>query len=61
VRTSGDQAASDTLYGGATPMTGEDIAETIFYVASLPRHLNINRIELMPVSQSFAGFQVARQ
>jgi serine 3-dehydrogenase (NADP+) len=60
VRTSGDQAASDTLYGGATPMTGEDIAETIFYVASLPRHLNINRIELMPVSQSFAGFQVAR-
>ncbi|MET0289304.1 MAG: SDR family NAD(P)-dependent oxidoreductase [Pseudoxanthomonas sp.] len=61
VRTSGDQAASDTLYGGATPMTGEDIAETIFYVASLPAHLNINRIELMPVSQSFAGFQVARQ
>lgn len=60
VRTSGDQAASDTLYSGATPMTGEDIAETIFYVATLPRHLNINRIELMPVSQSFAGFQVAR-
>ena len=61
VRTGGDQAASDKLYGGATPMTGEDIAEQIFYVATLPAHLNINRLEIMPVSQSFAGFQVARQ
>ncbi|MFC5372334.1 SDR family NAD(P)-dependent oxidoreductase [Brevundimonas faecalis] len=60
VRTGGDQAASDTLYGGARPMTGEDIAETLFWVASLPPHLNINALELMPVSQSFAGFQVAR-
>ena len=60
VRTGGDQAASDTLYGGAQPMTGEDIAETLFWVATLPPHLNINALELMPVSQSFAGFQVAR-
>ncbi|HEY1071441.1 SDR family NAD(P)-dependent oxidoreductase [Brevundimonas sp.] len=60
VRTGGDQAASDALYGGAKPMTGEDIAETLFWVASLPPHLNINALELMPVSQSFAGFQVAR-
>ncbi|RJT21872.1 SDR family NAD(P)-dependent oxidoreductase [Chakrabartia godavariana] len=60
VRTGGDQAASDALYGGAQPMTGEDIAETLFWVATLPPHLNINALELMPVSQSFAGFQVAR-
>jgi serine 3-dehydrogenase len=60
VRTSGDQAASDALYDGAKPMTGEDIAETLFWVATLPPHLNINALELMPVSQSFAGFQVAR-
>ncbi|WP_267381149.1 MULTISPECIES: SDR family NAD(P)-dependent oxidoreductase [unclassified Sphingomonas] len=60
VRTGGDQAASDTLYGGATPMTGGDIAATLLWVAELPPHLNINRLELMPVSQSFAGFQVAR-
>ena len=59
VRT-GSQAASDTLYAGATPMTGEDIAETIWWVATLPPHLNVNTLELMPVSQSFAGFQVAR-
>ena len=60
VRTHGDQAASDALYRGATPMTAADIAETIFWIASLPPHLNVNRLEIMPVSQSFAGFQVAR-
>ena len=42
-------------------MTAQDIAEQIFWVANLPPHLNINRLELMPVSQSFAGFQVARE
>ncbi|MCW0415457.1 Serine 3-dehydrogenase [Xanthomonas sacchari] len=61
VRTHGDQKASDTLYQGAQPMTAEDIAEQIFWVATLPPHLNINRLEIMPVTQSFAGFQVARQ
>jgi serine 3-dehydrogenase len=61
VRTDGDQGASDTLYAGAQPMTAEDIAATILWVAELPPHLNINRLELMPVSQSFAGFQVARE
>ena len=60
VRTHGDQAASDALYSGARPMTATDIAETIFWIASLPPHLNVNRLEMMPASQSFAGFQVAR-
>ncbi|HRO63381.1 SDR family NAD(P)-dependent oxidoreductase [Thermomonas sp.] len=60
VRTHGDQTASDKLYAGAHPMTAEDIADTIFWVATLPPHLTINRIELMPTSQSFAGFQVHR-
>ncbi len=61
VRTGGDQEASDNLYRGVNPMTAEDIAETLFWVATLPPHLNINALELMPVSQSFAGFQVARE
>lgn len=61
VRTHGNQAASDALYCGASPMTANDIATQILWVANLPAHLNINRIELMPVSQSFAGFQVTRQ
>jgi serine 3-dehydrogenase len=60
VRTSGNQEASDKLYKGADPMTAEDIAETLLWIASLPPHMNINRIELMPVRQSFSPFQVDR-
>jgi serine 3-dehydrogenase len=61
VRTGGDKAASDALYADMDPMTGEDIAETVLWVATLPPHVNINTLELMPVNQSFAGFQVARE
>jgi serine 3-dehydrogenase len=60
VRTGGDKEASDKLYAGMNPMTAEDLAETIWWIATLPPHLNINSIELMPVSQSFAGFTVTR-
>jgi serine 3-dehydrogenase (NADP+) len=61
VRTSGNQAASDNLYKGANPMTPENIAETLFWIATLPPHMNINRIEMMPVNQSFSPFQVYRE
>ncbi|MGE4303712.1 MAG: SDR family NAD(P)-dependent oxidoreductase [Novosphingobium sp.] len=60
VRTGGDQTASDTLYAGVNPLTGADIADVVLWVASQPPHVNINALELMPVNQSFAGFQVAR-
>src|SRR5437762_2604122 len=49
VRTGGDQEASKKLYAGMNPMTAEDIVEAIWWVATLPPHLNINAIELMPV------------
>ena len=61
VRTSGNQAASDALYKGANPMTPEDMADTMYWIASLPPHMNVNRIEMMPVNQSFGGFQVFRE
>ncbi|NKZ40152.1 SDR family NAD(P)-dependent oxidoreductase [Oleiagrimonas citrea] len=60
VRTGGDQAASDKLYAGTHPITAEDIAETVAWIAHLPPHLNVNRIEVMPTSQSAAGLQVHR-
>lgn len=60
VRTGGDQAASDALYADMDPMTAQDIADTIHWIATLPPHININALELMPVSQSWAGFTVAR-
>ena len=55
VRTGGDKDASDKLYAGMNPMTADDLADTIWWIANLPPHLNINAIELMPVNQSFAG------
>jgi serine 3-dehydrogenase len=61
VRTGGDQAASDALYSNMDPMTAGDHADLFWWLANLPPHLNINSIELMPVSQSWAGFSVERQ
>jgi serine 3-dehydrogenase len=61
VRTGGDKAASDALYANMNPMTAADIAETIWWVANVPSHVNINAVELMPTSQSFAGFAIHRQ
>jgi serine 3-dehydrogenase len=61
VRTGGDKEASEKLYSGMTPMTSEDLADLFWWLANLPPHLNINIVELMPVSQSFAGFTVNRE
>jgi serine 3-dehydrogenase len=61
VRTGGDQEASDKLYAGMDPMTAEDHADLFWWLANLPPHLNINAIELMPVSQSWAGFTINRE
>ena len=61
VRTGGDKEASDKLYAGMSPMTADDLAELFWWLANLPPHLNINTIELMPVSQSWAGFTIARE
>jgi len=61
VRTGGDKQASDKLYAGMDPMTAGDLADLFWWLANLPPHLNINTIELMPVSQSWAGFTVSRE
>jgi len=61
VRTGGDRAASDALYANMKPMTSEDLADLFWWLANLPPHLNINTIELMPVSQSWAGFAIDRE
>jgi len=61
VRTGGDKAASDALYANMNPMTSEDLADLFWWLANLPPHLNINTIELMPVSQSWAGFTINRE
>ncbi|GEK73258.1 SDR family NAD(P)-dependent oxidoreductase [Halomonas halophila] len=60
VRTGGNQDAHDALYQGTTPLSAEDIAEQIFYVATLPAHININRMDVMPVRQAWAPFAIDR-
>lgn len=60
VRTKGDQAASDALYRGTTPLSALDIAEQMFYIATLPDHMNINRVEVMPVRQAWQPFAIDR-
>ena len=61
VRTGGNQAASDALYAGMNPMTAEDIAETVAWVTALPRHVNINRVEMMPTCQAAGPLAIKRQ
>jgi 3-hydroxy acid dehydrogenase/malonic semialdehyde reductase len=61
VRFGGDQAKADAVYAGMEPLTAKDIAETILWASSLPPHVNINRIEIMPVAQALAGFVVDRK
>jgi len=60
VRFSGDQSKADAVYAGMQPMTADDIAESIYWAAAMPQHVNVNVIELMATAQSFAPFQVAR-
>jgi 3-hydroxy acid dehydrogenase/malonic semialdehyde reductase len=61
VRYSGDTAKADAVYAGMQPLTADDVAESIYWAATLPQHVNVNTIELMPTAQSFAPFQVARE
>ena len=60
VRFGGDQARYDATYAGAEPVQPQDIADTVFWILNQPAHININRLEIMPVSQSWAGFAIER-
>ena len=61
VRFGGDQAKADAVYQGTTPLTADDIAETVAWVLSLPAHVNINRIEMMPTCQASAPLAIKRE
>ena len=61
VRFGGDQARYDATYAGADPVQPEDLAETVFWLMNQPPHININTLEIMPVSQSWAGFAIERK
>jgi 3-hydroxy acid dehydrogenase/malonic semialdehyde reductase len=61
VRFGGDQHKAGATYTGFQPLTADDIAESVYWAAALPPHVNVNTIELMPTAQSFSAFQVARE
>ena len=60
VRFKGDDAAAAAVYEGTQPLTAKDIAETAYWIATLPPHVNINMIEMMPTCQGFSPFTVKR-
>ena len=60
VRFKGDQSQADRVYQGVSPLTAEDIANTVLWIAQQPKHVNINRIEMMASCQAFGPFQVVR-
>lgn len=58
VRMKGDNTAADKLYENADPLVAKDIADCIWWAVTMPKHVNINCIEVMPVSQSHGGLRV---
>jgi 3-hydroxy acid dehydrogenase/malonic semialdehyde reductase len=60
VRFKGDKEKAGAVYKGVKPMVGDDIAEQIFFVCTMPRHVNINRIEAMATMQAWAPFAIKR-
>ena len=60
VRFQGDSEKAKGIYEGMQPMSAEDIAEMIFWCCILPRHLNINRLQVMPTMQAFSPFAIKR-
>ena len=61
VRFGGDEDKAKQVYAGMTPLSAEDIAEIIFWVTSVPPHVNINQVEVMPTEQAWSPFAVHRK
>ncbi|SEQ45028.1 3-hydroxy acid dehydrogenase / malonic semialdehyde reductase [Rosenbergiella nectarea] len=58
IRFKGDNDKAANVYQGTQALTPEDVTEAVYWVATLPAHVNINTLEMMPVSQSYAGLRV---
>jgi NADP-dependent 3-hydroxy acid dehydrogenase YdfG len=61
VRFGGDAARAAKVYEGVKPLSGADVAEAVLWATSLPPHVNVNTLELMPVQQAFAPFSIHRK
>src|SRR6266540_1179882 len=61
VRFGGDTSRASKVYEGVKPLSATDVAEAILWVVSLPAHVNVNALELMPVQQAFSPFAIDRR
>lgn len=61
VRYHGNQEAAAKVYEGTVPLTAADIAETTYWIATLPPHVNIVQLEMMPTCQGYAGLTIRRK
>ena len=61
VRLRGNEAAAAKVYEGTQPLSCEDIADTAYWIATQPAHINIVQIEMMPTCQGYAGYAVKRR
>jgi 3-hydroxy acid dehydrogenase/malonic semialdehyde reductase len=61
VRFDGDREAADAVYGGTEPLLPEDIAESVYWAAAMPAHVNVNILELMPTAQSHGPLRIERR
>jgi 3-hydroxy acid dehydrogenase/malonic semialdehyde reductase len=60
VRFDGDRQRADALYAGAHALTADDVADAVYWAATQPEHVNVNTVEIMPVTQSFGPLPVHR-
>lgn len=60
-RFKGDAERAAQVYAGMSPLTAEDVAEAIFWVASLPWHVTVSRLEIWPTNQATQFFTVCRE
>ncbi len=61
VRFKGDHVKAQAIYKGTQPLTADDIAGVVYWIAGLPPHVNVNTISLMPVDQAFGPTAISRR
>ncbi len=59
-RLKGDQQKADDVYAGTQPLIAEDIADIVFWTTSVPPHVNINNLEVMPTCQAWGPLLIDR-
>ena len=61
VRYHGDDEKAAKVYDGFKTMTGDDIGDILLWLIESPAHVNVNRLEVMPVAQTYNGLTVAKK